>query len=980
MSRILLTLLIAFYSMSLNAQSDDFRNKLSSQLSLINFEDTQGDITVNIALSDQFDFEAWKIKTAKQKISKHDKITGLINNQRQIARLSQSSLINYLKDSGANNIKSHWIANCVTATIDRKMLKNIALRSDVLWVGENALLKRTDEGNDNFENAPFSPNGRERGLTAINAHKMWALGYTGYGGVLFTADTGVDPTHPAIQGQYRGTTADDKSSWYSYENQPKSPYDCGSHGTHVTGTVLGLDRITNDTIGVAFNAQWIGGAILCGVGTADNIGAFEWSLNPDGDTTTTHDMPHVINNSWYDPSLGVLDCYSIYVPILELMEAAGIAVVFSAGNEGPDPNTITQPHNINIDELNTFTIGALNGNNANLPIATFSSRGPSHCPGEGSIKIKPEVSAPGVSVRSCVRNGLYGLNSGTSMAAPHVSGAILLLREAFPYLSSFDFKDALYNSCRDLGEVGEDNIFGKGIIDVYAAYEYLINKGNVPVAPSSRNDAAIVDVQHSLAACGNMISPVLTLSNEGTDTITTFTAQIAYSSDTLYATWQGVLAPKSLNTIIFEPMQIVSGNHRFKFTVLNPNGTADDRILNNSRYFNVLAIEKASILEPQTIKDGVCNQSKLILPEVKHPTLRTTTTWFKSPFGSDALVTNNSVITINPDLSTIYAEVKYYDFIGAKPSNPVLSDEQNKGIIFDAILPLKIDSIEICAATKGVRRFIAVDEVGDTIYNTQKYIKDGCYTIKFDWSFNAGRNFKIYKIDGDAIMLNTENIKYPYLDETGSMVVKGSADTTDTYPFFYNMRISYTDACGRTPFNFDAENKTTDANAIFDINKVYFTLPQDANLTAVNRSTNAANYKWTIGTDTFITQDLDYTFTAPGRYNLVLNAFDAAGCLTQNGRSILVVLPSSTDDNNNEINSPFAVYPNPSSSLLNIDTDGEFQSYDVTVQTMTGQVIKSMTKLKGQTTIDCSNVSSGVYFVTIIDQKQKAYTYKWLKI
>ena len=102
---------------------------------------------------------------------------------------------------------------------------------------------------------------------------------------------------------------------------------------------------------MAFNALWIGAPVLCGIGTEDNVAAFQWALDPDGDPNTTDDIPDVINNSWYDPNLDTIDCYSLYVPVVQAMEAAGIAVVFSAGNEGPGPMTITPPHNINLNEV-----------------------------------------------------------------------------------------------------------------------------------------------------------------------------------------------------------------------------------------------------------------------------------------------------------------------------------------------------------------------------------------------------------------------------------------------------------------------------------------------------------------------------------------------------------------------------------------------------------------------------------------------------
>ena len=160
---------------------------------------------------------------------------------------------------------------------------------------------------------------------------MWAMGYTGYGQIAFTNDTGIDPTHPALASRNRNFYVPKNQTWFEIDSinfLPTGnfePYDCDDHGTHVTGTILGLDRLENDTIGVAFNAQFIGAPILCGIGTEDNVAAFQWSLDPDGNPATVDDMPDVINNSWRDMGLDTLDCFSVYVPVLEALEVAGIA-------------------------------------------------------------------------------------------------------------------------------------------------------------------------------------------------------------------------------------------------------------------------------------------------------------------------------------------------------------------------------------------------------------------------------------------------------------------------------------------------------------------------------------------------------------------------------------------------------------------------------------------------------------------------------
>jgi hypothetical protein len=233
------------------------------------------------------------------------------------------------------------------------------------------------------------------------------------------------------------------------------------------GIVLGGDA-GGTAIGVAPMAKWIAVKIYddSGRGTLSGIHlGFQWLLDPDGDPDTD-DAPDVVNGSW-----GLLntvgECDAEFAADLAALRAADVSVVFSAGNSGPDAGTSVSPAN---DPL-SFAVGATNEASG---VAGMSSRGPSACGG----LLYPRVVAPGVNVRTAdltfgIFPDSYVSVTGTSFAAPHVSGAVALLRSAFPSASASAIEAALAGTAVDLGTAGPDMEAGAGLVDVRAAYALL---------------------------------------------------------------------------------------------------------------------------------------------------------------------------------------------------------------------------------------------------------------------------------------------------------------------------------------------------------------------------------------------------------------------------------------------------------------------------------------------------------------------------
>jgi hypothetical protein len=239
------------------------------------------------------------------------------------------------------------------------------------------------------------------------------------------------------------------------------------------GTICGNEG-TNQ-VGMAPEAKWIAAATIDRVSIdqtkKDAILSFQWCADPDGNPSTNDDVPCVASNSWglspFYHNVPKGDTY-FYLAI-DGCEAAGCAVVFAAGNEGYlGGESLRTPSDRIGSPVNVLSVGSLNADQTSW--SSFSSQGPS---GVDHFTIKPEVMAQGDNVRSCKNGGGYTNLSGTSMACPHVAGAIGLLKSAFPEATPYELKAALLYTAKDLGPTGEDNQYGRGIIDCLGAYNFL---------------------------------------------------------------------------------------------------------------------------------------------------------------------------------------------------------------------------------------------------------------------------------------------------------------------------------------------------------------------------------------------------------------------------------------------------------------------------------------------------------------------------
>ena len=422
------------------------------------------------------------------------------------AQASQAPLLEWLRAQGVPH-RSFYIVNAILVTGTRAVAEAIAARADVARLDGNPPVENvrpvspTPAELEATVGEALSPRAIEPGVSYIRAPEVWSMGYTGQGIVIGSGDTGVQWDHPALIGKYRGwdgSTADHDYNWHDSVHSGGgvcgpdaiAPCDDNGHGTHTVGTALGSDSAVANQIGVAPGARFIACRNMDqGAGTpARYLECMEWFLAPYpvGGTPAAGDparAPDLTINSWSCPeSEGCTPL--ILKQAVEAQRAAGIMFVAAAGNSGPDCSSESDPPSF---YAAAYSVGAINAGTGS--IAGFSSRGPVTI--DGSNRLKPDITAPGVGVRSAYRGRSYAFLSGTSMAAPHAAGAVALLWSAFPslrnrILQTQDFLDqsAVPVTGGSCGDGSPNNNYGWGRLDIKAAVDAATASKQIPSSKS----------------------------------------------------------------------------------------------------------------------------------------------------------------------------------------------------------------------------------------------------------------------------------------------------------------------------------------------------------------------------------------------------------------------------------------------------------------------------------------------------------------
>jgi len=367
-------------------------------------------------------------KLSVDSLSRPARLNAVAHSLQAHAQVTQKSLLQFLAGVDGIKVKSLWITNQVyVKNVNAALLAQLASRPDVSEIQENEMIPL--EAPIDLKEANSTLRDNEWGIIKVGAPEVWAAGNNGAGIVVANVDTGVRHTHEALSSNYIG-----EYGWFDPYTNEEVPFDSNGHGTHTIGTIAG-----SHGVGVAPGAKWLS-CLGCYGGscyTAELLACGQFitcPTLPDGSKPDCSKAPHIVSNSW-----GGGGGQTFFNGVVQAWNKAGIFPVFSNGNSGAfGCGSVGSPADTPSSVGKVFAVGSTTESET---LSSFSSRGPSDY-----NEVKPDIAAPGSSVVSSYHHAddSYYSASGTSMAAPHVSGILALILNAHPGSTFEQAADILY--------------------------------------------------------------------------------------------------------------------------------------------------------------------------------------------------------------------------------------------------------------------------------------------------------------------------------------------------------------------------------------------------------------------------------------------------------------------------------------------------------------------------------------------------------
>ncbi len=316
----------------------------------------------------------------------------------------------------------------IAATIPENRLEELRSDPNVLYVENDTVFKIADIYTDEYNNS--------WGVQHIGSKPVVDRGINGSEVKVAVLDTGIDYTHIDLKDNYRGG--------YNFVNNDSDPWDDNCltqyhtcHGTHVSG-IITAEKNGIGVIGVAPNVSLYAVKVLGADGSglsSSIISGLQWAVDNKMD---------IVSMSFAGP-----DDTAIHTAV-DNAYSSGLLLIAAAGNTYGGP--VMYPAGYD-------SVIAVTGTDSSDLNAVFS-------PNDSKV----ELAAPGVNINSTIgmQYGEYGIRSGTSMAAPHVTGvAALIYSNAIK--NNILVRSIIDNSAKDLGTPGRDSIYGYGLVDAQNA-------------------------------------------------------------------------------------------------------------------------------------------------------------------------------------------------------------------------------------------------------------------------------------------------------------------------------------------------------------------------------------------------------------------------------------------------------------------------------------------------------------------------------
>lgn len=333
---------------------------------------------------------------------------------------------NVIKEHGIANYTQYSIINAITADIPESAFKKLKKHPKIRYVEEDAQVQIARKPSK--LQPPQPPQQITWGIARVNAPPAWNNS-TGKSIKIAVLDTGISSSHPDL------TVSGGINLVGKLKN--KKWNDDNGHGTHVSGIIAARNNSIG-VVGVAPDAQLFAVKVLDAYGSgyiSDVIEGIDWAVQNNMDIVSMSLGTTTYSQAFNDTAVNAYN--------------SGILLVAAAGNSG-DGNLSTNDvlYPAKFDDV--VAVSAINSNNI-API--WSADG-----------AEIELAAPGVDIYSTWLDGSYDTKSGTSMAAPFVSGVVALIKSKNLSFTTQEIRGALAYNAVDLGDIGRDRIYGFGLV------------------------------------------------------------------------------------------------------------------------------------------------------------------------------------------------------------------------------------------------------------------------------------------------------------------------------------------------------------------------------------------------------------------------------------------------------------------------------------------------------------------------------------